>query len=100
MASTIRWALKPAGGGGWQGEIHLPDGFIAAGQGPTKQVAMSKAANLASKVLDNPLLKAALPPQAQLALRGAKLLAAGPVGTMALKALKSKKLKSLAKALF
>jgi hypothetical protein len=98
--ASIRWSLEKAPGGGWRGLIHLPDGYFTAGQGPTKKLAMAKAAGLAEKVLDNPLLKAALPPQAQLALKGAKLLAAGPAGALAMKALKSKKLKSFAKGLF
>jgi hypothetical protein len=104
--SVVKWKLRRIGGG-WAGTITLPVGpcsVKATGRGPTKATALSRASGLAEKVLNDPLLQAAMPPQAALALRGVKQLSSvakqgqGAVKAVT-KALKSKTLRKVGKAL-
>jgi len=76
--SRVTWNLRPVAGGGWQGEIVLPCGPAAVtsrAKARTKAGAMKKTAALAERVLADPMLAQVIPPQAQLAIRGAKMLA-------------------------
>ena len=89
---------------GWEGTVTLPSAGGAASavvtaKGPTKSTALSRATGLASQVLNSPVFKALLPPQAALALKAAGQLAkVGPkIANIAAKVLKSKPLRSLAK---
>jgi hypothetical protein len=89
---------------GWEGTITLPSSGGAAtaavtAKGPSKAVALSRATGLAHQVMDSPIFKALLPPQAALAIKAAGALAkVGPkVARIAVNVLKSKPLKKLAK---
>jgi len=75
----LRWALRPDGRGGWRGEIMLPvsdrQWAIGCAESPSSKVsALGGALNAVDKALDNPVLRAVVPPQAQLAFQGVKAL--------------------------
>jgi hypothetical protein len=73
----------PSGRVAWRGKVTLPFQSPLMGRqlvstqsvGPTKASAVSKAAALASGLIDNPVAMAMLPPGAPVALQGLKLLA-------------------------
>lgn len=101
--NTIAWELRRTADG-WAGTIALPPGFAGCSmqttaKGGTPRQALARAAGLAEKALSNPALQALLPPQAQIALKGAKLLAkyGNPMGLQAV--LAKKGVKKLGKAL-
>ncbi len=67
--ADIKFKLVPTADGGYTGIISMPGGIATAAKGPTtgpdsvkKAKALGRAAGLADKVLDNPILRAALPP--------------------------------------
>lgn len=79
---VIRWKVVPRKGGGFSGVIELPMQLPTGpmtvpveARGATRREALSSAAGLASKLLDNPVLKAALPPGSGAAIEATKLLA-------------------------
>lgn len=82
MKQTIRWRLRRQGNE-WQGELVLPVGLkgctTLTASGKTKAEALSRAASLAKATLSNPVLQAALPPQAQALLKGVQLLSKAKV---------------------
>lgn len=79
---TIRWKVTPnPDGPGFQGVLEIPMGvgpFAATSQvrahGPTQGGALQNAASVASSILDNPILKAALPPGTGAAIEATKML--------------------------
>lgn len=81
---------------GWRFELDLPWGMSATGKGKTEADAMRSAAALAEQAMQNPALKAILPPQAQVAIKAASVLAKSPEARAAWHAVK--KGKSLVKA--
>ena len=91
---TIRWQLRPDGKGGYVGTIELPLMPSAPGASPavatitaqagTAATALGKAAELAKKIQDSPVLSALLPPQAAIALKAASALSkSAAVGKLA-----------------
>lgn len=89
-------------GGRWRFELDLPMGMVAAGTGTTKPDAMRAASALAQQALKNPYLRAALPPQAQAALKAASLVAKSPAAAKAWSATKKAggAISSLAKSIW
>lgn len=65
-------------GGRWKFEFDLPLGMVAAATGPTKPDAMRSAAALAQQAMQNPAMRALLPPQAQAAIKAASIIAKSP----------------------
>lgn len=103
MNGTVNFRVKRVADG-WEGTIVLPSAggaasAIVTAKGPSKSSAMSRATGLAQEVLSSPIVKALIPPQAQLAINAAKALAkVGPkIASVASKVLKSKALRGLAK---
>lgn len=105
MKQTISWRVRRQGNE-WQGEIVLPVGLkgctTLTATAKTKSEALSRAASIAKVTLANPVLQAALPPQAQALLKGVQLLSKAKV-LGKLKSLSKKlnprgRLKKLAKA--
>lgn len=103
----VSWRIRRRGGN-WEGVVFLPVGLKGAAavtaKGKTKAEALSRAGQLADKVLNDPVIQAALPPQAQALIKGVKLLAsakaAGKVKELAKKLNPGGRLKKLAKAFF
>lgn len=81
---------------GYRFELDLPFGMTATGTGKSEPDAMRSAAALAEQAMRNPAMQAILPPQAQLAIKSAAVLARSPAAREAWHALK--KGKSLVKA--
>lgn len=115
--AQVSWALRKTPDG-WEGLMRLPPSLItcprasrAAGRvvqrkgpivtkgGPaaTRAGAIEQAANIADKILENPLVKSALPPGSGTAIKATKLLAKH--GPKALKKFGGKGVKRLASAL-
>lgn len=73
-------------GNGWSAILRFPTGAgkaltLATSPSPTKAAATRKSLNMTAKLAKNPLIQAALPPQARLAMNVVK----SPVGRSALK---------------
>lgn len=102
MSTTLKWAVRRVPDG-YQGIIEI-DGATFGAKGPSKSHALARATGLADKVLSNPAVQAALPPGAAQALAATKLVSkyvsTGDLTKAAANVLKSKRLRSLAKALF
>jgi hypothetical protein len=103
MNGTVNFKVRRVSDG-WEGTITLPSSggaasAIVTAKGPTKNSAMTRATGLANQVLQSPVFKALIPPQAALAIKAAGALAkVGPkIARVAVNVLKSKPLKSLAK---
>lgn len=88
QVQKVRWAIRKVRGG-WDGTILIPAGrngllpVTVFQKGPrrgkratkAKASAISSAAKLASRIADNPVLRAALPPGTSAAIKGIGMLA-------------------------
>jgi hypothetical protein len=77
MTRKIKWKVVPRKGGGFWGTIVLPAGTATVpitARGATQREALANASGLASSLLDNPILKAALPPGSGAAIEAVKML--------------------------
>ena len=82
-AQRVTWKLRPAAGGGYEGEIIIPMPVSAAPvkvstRGANKQQAIQRAAAAANSIVSNPLLSAVLPPGTGVAVKAITSLAADP----------------------
>jgi len=126
--SQIRWTTRRTGNGSYEGTIILPTSFsqivrapgnehvrarrpdllrrtkpiAVTARGPSKAHALAQAASVASRIANNPLLQAALPPGSSQAIKAidylSKSAAAGKLAS-ASKKIVGKGAKRLAKAL-
>jgi hypothetical protein len=72
LNQPLRFRFTPAPGGGYEGYVILGRGTrarAAFGHGKTKAQAIGRAAAVAEKLMQNPLIAAALPPGAPIAVR-------------------------------
>jgi len=121
MTTTIKWAMRQHPDKSWTGELYVPleqmfgpargqmkyAKFSSAQPGSplapkSKAEALQQASSLASKILGNPLLQAALPPGAGVAVSAINYLADSAVAgdlASAAKNVVGKGAKRLAKAL-
>lgn len=71
--------LRQGRDGVWRAEVRLPSGtgtaVRAAASSARKATAAAEAAALAERVMDNPLIAAAMPPQAKLAVKALQRIA-------------------------
>lgn len=95
---TLKFRLRRVSDG-WEGQVELPGGFVAAGKGEKRADAMRKAAALATAVAKNPAMQALLPPQAQASLKAIRAIAKHPELRRAWRKWGKPGLKKLAKSL-
>jgi hypothetical protein len=102
---TIKWTLRKTADG-WEGEIVLPVGVtqsLSRARGSSKGQALARAASLASRVAQDPVVRALLPPQVRAGLAATQLLAraarAGKLLSVA-KRFRSSPARHLVRALF
>lgn len=76
-ARKIKWDVRPRREGGFWGTIYLPAGqgiVPVRVPGGTQASALKNASGLAASLLDNPILKAALPPGSGAAIEAVKMV--------------------------
>jgi hypothetical protein len=80
----VSFYAKPAKGGGYEGHVLIPfpGGNVAkvSVTGRNRQEAVAKAATLAKKAIDHPLVREILPPGAGVAVDALQKLAKSPTG--------------------
>lgn len=79
MRKTIRWNVSPRTGGGWDGTIVMEsaNGAVTTAvtaRGASQPDALFTAATMATSLLDNPILRAALPPGSGAAIEAVKMI--------------------------
>lgn len=100
----VVWQLKRTANG-YAGTILLPVGAAgmveAKAAGPTQRAALTAAAGLAGKLLESPLLAAAMPPGTVAAVKATQLLAKhGPAALKKLTGEGAKRIASVLKSIF
>jgi len=73
----VHWTVRSDGRGGWEGEIQVLIGeqhAIVRGVGASEPTAMERAANLASRLVNDKYLSMVLPPQAKMAVQTVRLM--------------------------
>jgi hypothetical protein len=90
---NVKWKIRPAAGGGFDGVIEIPvhPGMVAGGgkitalaKGADKATALAKAAVVADQIMANPVVAALMPPQAAVAVKAIKALSkSAAVGKLA-----------------
>lgn len=80
---NVKWKLAPDGRGGWAGVIDIPlhpgavyggGRVVAMAKGGDRAEALGKAAAIAKKIAENPIVAAILPPQAGVAIKAISVM--------------------------